>query len=89
MRGGITDEDTSHSPRSKFFRGGGREVRIVQASKDPKMGEVWVHALENLEGHAIMDGGGAPIEEVGGSCEGLGPVRWHGSMKEQCAGGVV
>jgi hypothetical protein len=60
---------TSHEFGNKFIRGNGGEVREAHAAQNSKMSEVWLRAMENLEGHAIVDGGGeASIEEVGGSC---------------------
>ena len=91
MGGGISEEHAGGRARRQLVASCGGHVRLTEAPKDTKEGVVWWRAVQQREGNAILDGrAGAPIQEIGGRAEGLGPVRGrHVRKNEQSVNDVI
>ena len=91
MVGRVTEEDTTRGARGKLMRSNGREIGVASAPKDTKMVVRGMDAEESeVRGGVGNRLGGETVEEIGGSAEGLSPVRnGKGSLEKERAHYIV
>ena len=91
MGGGISEEHAGGRARRQLVASSGGHIWVTEAPKNPKKGVIRWRAVQQREGNAILDGRArAPIQEIGGRAEGLGPVRGrHVRMNEQSVNDVI
>jgi hypothetical protein len=76
MIGRVTEEDTTSGARGELMRSSGSEIGIASTPEDTKMVVRGMDAEESeVRGGVGNRLGGETVEEIGGSAEGLNPVR--------------
>jgi hypothetical protein len=91
MIGRVAEEDTTSGARGELMRSSRSEIGIARASEDTKMVVGGMDAEESeVRGGVGNRLGGETVEEVGGSAEGLSPVRsGKGSLEKERAHDIV
>ena len=91
MIGRVAEEDTTSGARGELMRSSRSEIGIARASEDTKMVVGGMDAEESeVRGGVGNRLGGETVEEVGGSAEGLSPVRsGKGSLEKERAHYIV
>lgn len=71
--------------------GGCLHVGVTEAPKNTQMAIGWRLVVQTSVGNFMLNGGGwAPIMEVAGGHEPLGPIcGWQGGMEEHGTNGIV
>jgi hypothetical protein len=75
VRGGISEEDACRGARGELMFGGCLHVGVTEAPKNTQMVIGWWLIMQTSVCNVMLNGGGwAPIMEVAGRQESLGPI---------------
>jgi hypothetical protein len=91
MIGRVAEEDTASGARGELMRSSRSEIGIASAPEDTKMVVGGMDAEESEVRSGVGNRlGGETVEEVGGSAEGLNPVRsGKGSLEKERVHNIV
>jgi hypothetical protein len=91
MIGRVAEEDTTSGARGELMRSSRSEIGVASAPEDTKMVVGGMDAEESeVRGGVGNRLGGETVEEIGGSAEGLSPVRnGKGSLEKERAHYIV